>query len=133
MPVNSTTVGTCSIIFKVNILESSVITVTVSTVLQVYSSTTATIFISFVECSNIVNEYTIIYSTVNTCPDDCTTVTDVAMFIHNCTFSSVVGEVGIMDFTMVTTPEYCTTIGHSYVIGECGVVYVTVMSTFVPV
>ena len=125
MPVNSTTIGTCNITFKVYIIESSVVTVTMGTVLQVYRSTTTTIIISVIELGLITNESTIINSTVYTGPYDCTTITNVAVFIDESSFCSIVGEVGTYDYTVMTTPEYSTTITTCSVVGKYRVIYTT--------
>ena len=125
MPVYCTTVQSCGVVYEYGITECCVVTVTVSTVLQVYRTTALV-------CS-VVDESAPVNSTVYTGPYDCTTVTVVSMLIDEFAFSDVIGEVGKNDFTMVTGPEYRTTIGFCDVFYECGIIYITVVGTFVPV
>ena len=128
MPVNCTTVGACNIVFEVDISEYCV-----STVLQIYCSTSTTKCICIIEFSLIVNEPTVIYSTINTRPYDSTTITNITMNIRNSTFSTIIGKDRIIHITIVTTPKYSTTISISYVMGESGIIYITIMSTILPI
>ena len=66
VPVNSTTIGSCSVVYEVRVIECGIIVIVVIT-MKVYCSTTG-------DCS-VELKPTIIYKSIVSCPYDCTTVT----------------------------------------------------------
>ena len=74
VPVHSTTIGSCSVVYEVRVIECSVIVIVIIT-MKVYCSTTG-------GCS-IELKPTIIYKSIVSCPYDCTTVTLIMFCIFN--------------------------------------------------
>ena len=106
IPINSTTISTGDIVFKMRINELSIVTVLFGVCLQVNSSTTFS--------SLIITESTIIYFTIRTNPNNSTTITtisDITKRISSIFYTKcfIISKVRMSNFTTFTIPIYSST------------------------
>ena len=130
LPINSTTISTRNIINKSTPVKDYIVTISIFTSLQEYSTTTFS--------SSVIDKPRIKNITNRTCPHNSTSITTKSnLTLRSSTISNtqsmVISEVRIHYCTVMTTPINSTTRSVSNVMSEVGVKYFTMRSTSLPI
>ena len=129
LPVNSTTIQTSNIIFKITISNSSISTILSIITMKEYSTTTI--------LSKVINKVTIILNnTMTTYPNHSTTIStteNTTNIRDDFPSSFITSKVRITYSTIVTTPVNSTTTTISNVILENRISNSTIKCTTIPI